>query len=245
MSTTTIVLACLVLMCGAAVQGAVGFGVNLFAAPILLLLDPALVPVPMILAALALNVLVTRREHGDAHWEMVRWPLVGVVPGSVLGALLVRWLGGNPDALALFFGGLILLAVALSFAGLHPRPTEPALAGAGFASGFMGTAIGIGGPPIAMMFQHRSGPELRGGLARFFTVGSVVSIVILAVVGRVGLDDLRTGALLLPGIVVGYLASSWIAGRVDAGHVRVAVLSLSAVSALVSMGQATSHLVNR
>lgn len=237
-------MAFVVVVIGASIQGAVGFGVNLFAAPVLVLLDPRFVPAPLVMAALALNVLVTRREVGDHHWAAVRWPLYGVVPGSIGGALLLARLGSSPDTLALVFGALILVAVGISVSGLHPARSPASLGSAGFVAGFMGTAIGIGGPPIALMFQDRSGPELRGALARFFGLASVLSLGLLAAVGRLTLDDAKVGALLLPAAVVGYLTSGWIAARVDGRHVRTAVLVLSAGSALVSMGVAVTHLIS-
>ncbi len=230
---------------GSAIQGAVGFGVNLFAAPLLVLISHDFVPAPMIVASFVLNLLLIRREQGSHHWGAVRWPLIGSVPGAVLGAWTLRTLDGNGDVLGLFFGGLILLAVLLSASGLHPRPTDPAMLGAGAASGFMGTAVGIGGPPIAMMFQRHAGADVRGALARFFLFGSVVSLALLAVFDRFHVHDLTVGVLLLPGTVLGFVLSGPLARRVDGHHVRVAVLALSAASALATIGQALVHIASR
>ena len=215
MSGADLVLAFVIVFLGAAIQGAVGFGINLFAAPLLVLLDARFVPAPMIIAALILNLLVARREVGEHHWEGVRRPLVGMVPGSVAGAAVLAVLGSRPDTLAIVFSLLILAAVGISASGLHPKPTPPVLTGAGFASGFMGTAVGIGGPPIALVFQDKSGPDLRGAMARFFSIGSIVSLVLLAAVGRLGVDDAKVGLMLLPGTYVGFKASTILAGRVD------------------------------
>ncbi|KAG1648065.1 hypothetical protein GQR58_030121 [Nymphon striatum] len=49
--------------CGALLQGAVGFGGNLIAAPIILLLDDRLVPGSLIFCALALNLCIAVRER--------------------------------------------------------------------------------------------------------------------------------------------------------------------------------------
>src|SRR5690606_17755869 len=46
MSATQLILALVVLFVGSAIQGSVGFGLNLFAAPLLVLIDPGLVPAP-------------------------------------------------------------------------------------------------------------------------------------------------------------------------------------------------------
>ena len=57
MTVTEALLAALDLRAGAAVQGAVGFGANLVAAPLLVLLGEGFVPGPVIVASGVLNVL--------------------------------------------------------------------------------------------------------------------------------------------------------------------------------------------
>ena len=72
---------------GAAVQGAVGFGMALLAAPLLVLIRPELVPGPLLINGLALTLLVARRERDSIDLFGVKWALVGRVPGVALGAL--------------------------------------------------------------------------------------------------------------------------------------------------------------
>ena len=54
--------------------------------------------------------------------------------------------------------------------------------GAGALSGFMGTIVSIGGPPIALLYQNESGPSLRGTLSAFFVVGVALAIIGLCAV---------------------------------------------------------------
>ena len=113
---------------------------------------------------------------------------------------------------------LVLLAVAVSVPGWRLAPTRPNLAGAGLASGFMGTISGIGGPPIALAYLGLDGPALRATLARYFLVGNLVAIPTLIVVGslerrrhpRVPRADPRCG--------LGFLVSGWLARHADRGH---------------------------
>ena len=60
-------VASLVLFCGTVVQGCIGFGGNLLAVPVVLLVEPDLVPGAMLIPAflVALLVLVREREHTD------------------------------------------------------------------------------------------------------------------------------------------------------------------------------------
>lgn len=228
--------AALVMTVGASIQGAVGFGSNLFAAPLLVLIDPALVPAPAILASFVLNLLVATREHGRHAWREIRIPVVAQVPGAIAGAAVLSVL--PKDDIAIFFAVMILLAVGLSASGLHPRRTPRNLVAAGGASGFMGTSVGIGGPPIALLYQHAEGHEIRAALSRFFGVGGLVSLAMLAAFGQFHLDDLGRALALLPGTLIGYFVSSRLLAHVDRSHVRAAVLGLSALSATAALFRA-------
>ena len=233
MSIPQHILAFLVVLIGSAIQGAVGFGSNLFAAPLLVLIDPSLVPGPTILSSSLLNILVIRRERAPHAWREMRWPTVGQLPGALAGAAVLSLIAKTN--ITVFFAILILVAVGLSLSGLHPRRTTPALTVAGFVSAFMGTAVGIGGPPIALFYQKATGPEIRAALSRFFGIGGLLSLVMLAIFGKFDRDDLINGVLLMPGAVVGYFLSGRLLAHVDRGHIRIAVLSLSALSALIAL----------
>ena len=61
----------------AAVQGSLGLGMALIAAPILLLIDPRLVPGPFLVAVLVVTVLMTRREWSDVKTTSIGWAGAG------------------------------------------------------------------------------------------------------------------------------------------------------------------------
>lgn len=229
-------LAVLVMVVGAAVQGAVGFGANLFAAPLLVLIDPGYVPVAVVVPSLALNALVLRTNRVPGAWSRVRWANLGQVPGVVAGAAVLAVVAR--ENLSVFFAVLILLAVGLSVLGLRVRRSNGTLFGAGLVTGFMGTAVGIGGPPMALVLQDSEGTTLRAMLSRVFFLGSCLSLAGLVAFGRVHVHDLVLGAALVPGTVAGFLASGRLRHRLDHGHIRVAVLTLSAASAVVALVRA-------
>ena len=230
MSGAELALASAVVMAGAMVQGSVGFGLNLVAAPVLALIDTELVPGPALVIALVLTLLMAVRERASTEWWGVRWALLGRVPGTVAGAVTLAVLPEH--GVALTFAILVLVAVGMSAIGLHLSPTRPNLIGAGALSGLMGTATSIGGPPIAMVYQRSPGATLRGTLAGFFAVGASMSLVVLAAVGEFGARDLVHSLVLLPGLLVGFVLSRVTAPHLDVGRTRVAVLVVSAASAL-------------
>jgi uncharacterized membrane protein YfcA len=228
----TLALAILVVTLSAAIHGAVGFGLNLLAVPVLLLLDPTYVPGPALIAGLLLSVLVAGREL-RAMDRRLGWAVVGLFPGTALGLML---LAAVPErALGLPLGLLVLVAVGLTAVKWSPRPTRPALLVAGTASGFLATAASIGGPPMALLYSRSAGARLRSTLSVFFVVAAAVAIGALAIGGRLGTHELRVSAALLPGVVIGFWLSGPLRGVVDRGRTRPVILALSALAALGAM----------
>lgn len=216
---------------GACLQGSIGFGMGLTSAPILALASPAFLPVPLLVTATLMTGLLTVRERRYGDPRGMGWALVGRVPGSALGAAAVAYLPVR--GLDATFGALILLAVALSTVGWSPGPGRGNLVTAGVLSGVMGTAVATGGAPIALVYQRAGGAQLRGTLSGFFFVGSVMSLLVLAAFGQVGLSELRDAGFLVPPMLAGLALSRYTAPRLDSGKVRQAVL---AVAALASAG---------
>jgi uncharacterized membrane protein YfcA len=231
-------LAAVVVALSAAVQGSVGFGLNLLAVPVLLLVDPSLVPGPMLVAGLTLSVLVAGREAG-AMDRRLGWAVIGLCPGTVFGLLLL--IRVSEDALKVSLGLLVLAAVGLSALRWSPRRNPPALLAAGTASGFLGTAAAIGGPPIALLYADTAGPKLRSTLSGFFVAAAVLSLAALVLAGRFGERDLRASAALLPGVLAGFLLSGPLRPLVDRRNGRPAVLGLSAVAALAAVAEGLLH----
>ncbi len=231
MNTAEWAVALVVVATGAMAQGALGFGLGLLAAPVLALLDAELVPGPLLIVALVLTVLVARGERGKLDVRGVGWAVAGRVPGSVVGAIAVVTLA--TDVLVVVFALSVLAGVALSVVGWDVRPTPVTLVTAGAASGVMGSITSIGGPPMALVYQHRSGPELRSTLALFFVFGSALSIVLLTVAGEIDSSDLRRAAAFMPAMLVGFAASRRLGHLLDRGFMRPAILWFSAIASVM------------
>ena len=102
----------------------------------------------------------------------------------------------------------------------------------GVGSGFVGTLSSVGGPLMALMYQRESGPRIRGTLGAIFTLGCIVSLTGLWCAGHFGLLEFTLGLLLMPGVLIGFALSRYTTGRIDRGHMRPAVLLISAISSL-------------
>jgi uncharacterized protein len=233
--SVTIILAGLVVLLGALVQGAVGFGLALIAAPLLAIIDPALVPVPLLLIATAHAALALLRERGETDWTGVGWALLGRLPGIVLGVLAVVLLPAHWFAAVV--AATVLGCVGLSLSRVCPRRTAPALVVAGVVSGAGGTASAIGGPPVALLYQDDGGPRVRATLGAYFTAGSLLSLAGLAVGGQFSDGALQAAAVLLPFMLLGFALSNPARRFLDRGWVRPAVLALASGGALALLVQ--------
>ena len=151
MSTLEFVLGLLVFTVGCTIQGVLGFGAGLFAVPILALIAPDFVPGPVLMANPLLCALFAWREHGAIDRAGLRWALIGRVPGVLFGAWALTAV--SEDGLGLLFGTLLLIGVGLKVSGVHAARTPWTLMGAGGLSGFMGTSVAVGGPPIALVLD--------------------------------------------------------------------------------------------
>lgn len=220
---------------GSVLQGSIGFGLALLAAPLLALIDGSLAPGPLLVCNVALTALMARREWRAVRYRDLGWSLGGRVIGIVVVVAIMRDL--SVRGLDLLFGGIVLVAVAVTALGPSFRLNPSTLLGAGVASGIMGTATAIGGPPMALVYQREEGPQFRGTLSAYFTIGAILSAVGLAWGGRFGRPEISAGLLLCPGVVVGYLASHRFIGLVDRTGVRPAVLLVSALSAMILIGR--------
>lgn len=228
MTPAEVALVAAILTCACAVQGAVGFGAALLAAPLLILIEPDLVPGPMLVVGFTLNLLMLWREKQGATMHDVAWATAGRIPGNLIGAATL--LAISTQSLEAVFGVLTLAAVGLSASGYHLRPTAPALVGAGVLSGFMGTTISVGGPAMALVYQREKGPVLRGTLARILIIGSVLSLALIALIGKFGRWEATASLLLLPGVFLGFGLSGFLVGHLDKGHTKTAVLTLSGIA---------------
>jgi len=213
---------------GTAVQGTVGFGLGLIAAPVLAGIDPMFVPGPILAVAILLGFLLTRRELKHVDRTGFGWVVLGRIPGTVAAIVTMSML--PQSGIIITIGALVLLAVAISVSGLDFELTPRTLVGTGAASGFMSTISSVGGPPLALAYQHSHGPRLRGTLSAHFIIGAGISVIALVAAGRYGAREVEASLVLVPAVLVGYLLSGFTAPILDRGYTRPVVLGLAALA---------------
>ncbi|MGE0803368.1 MAG: TSUP family transporter [Lautropia sp.] len=213
------------------IQGASGIGFAMITAPVFAFLAPELLPGCLLALMLPLNAYVAWQERGAIDRLGARWITYGRVFGAVGGAGVLLLLSAKTLAVAV--GLTTLLATFLSICAPAFKPTSRAFAAAGFATGITETTTGIGGPPLALVYQHEEPATLRASIAFCFLIGELMSLALLAVTGRPIVEHLLATAALVPAVALGIALSRQVRHRVDAPALRIFVLAFSALSGAV------------
>lgn len=213
------------------VQGATGVGFALIAAPVMGLLKPDLLPVGLLALMVPLNLYVCWRERASIDRSGASWITAGRVAGTIGGILVLVAL--TPEQLRLFVG-LATLGAALASL-LMPRfdPSRPAFVTSGVVTGITETATGIGGPPLALVYQHQPPAVMRSTVALCFLIGEVVSLLVLALSRKAAAAQFASAAQLLPPLVLGVLSSRLAHRHVDGRFLRGFVLVFALVSGVM------------
>ncbi len=233
LSALELVAAVATVLAGAIVQGGIGIGFGIVLVPVLALLAPASLPATPLLLALPLTALVAARERGDVDWRALPRLLLGRVGGTVAAVWLLVVV--TEATLEILFGVVVLAVAALSGFAPSVRPTPAAQVGAGFTSGLFATTAAIGGPPVALLYQARPGPELRATLGVVFFLGSLLSLAGLVVADRLALAHFGFALVLLPALLAGFAASRRLWRLLEAGWLRPAVLAFAAAAGALAI----------
>lgn len=228
MSTGFLVATALLVLVAAFVQGTTGFGFALIVAPVVGLIEPTLLPVVLLVLMIPLNVYVAWRERHALDTGGAGWITAGRIAGTAGGLWVL--VAVPASGLSLLIGGSTVLAALGSLLAPAFVPGRGALVAAGAVTGVTETATGIGGPPLALVYQHRPAPQLRSTVAVCFVVGEVVSLAVLGATDKVDGHQLWTALLLLPALGVGALLSRAVHHRVDGALMRTLVLGFALTS---------------
>lgn len=235
------VIACLTIFFAAAIQTAIGFGLALVAVPILLLVDSALVPAPVVMSAFAQLVYPVWSHRHDIDWSKIKMAVVGRFPGTFVAMGLMTTFAES--GLKIFIAVSVLAAVVMSLLKISAEPNQRNHLIAGFFSGISGTTAGIGGPPIALLYQHQKGDVIRANLGAFFLVGAIISLAGMGAVGFVTISSWIYGALFLPSTLIGVWAGSKLKSHLKPELMRPLILTLCSASALAVMAREFTSLI--
>jgi len=151
----------------------------------------------------------------------------------------MEYLAFGMMALLVIFGAFLQSLIGLGYVLLVAPflvlydPNFVSVGIAGFFSGIMGTLAGLGGPPMAILYQNEKGSVIRGTLSGFSILGTVLSLLFLEIAGKFTLNDLKLFSYMVPGIIAGFYLSKYAISFVDKGYIRKAMLGVSFLAAIV------------
>ncbi|MEZ9523506.1 sulfite exporter TauE/SafE family protein [Enterovibrio norvegicus] len=203
----------LALGAGAFVQSLIGFGLAIVAAPIVMMIEPTLVPSAVTMVTLCLASINTWQYRRQISLKGLGWAFIGRIPGTFVAGVMLIYLSLN--VLEIAMGVAVLFAVVASVFKFSVEPNNKNMFWAGFTAAVMGTTTSIGGPPMALVLQKMDVAMMRANLAGYFVFSCVISLVVLAMTGYFNLWHVKVSLMSLPIVFV----SSWVAFRI-APHIR-------------------------
>jgi len=236
LSEAALALLCAVVAVAAFVQGTTGLGFALILAPVLVIVAPGLVPVTILALTVPLNVYVAWRERRALDWRGAGWVTVARIAGTFGGLWLLATLSAK--GLSIAIGGATIVASVATLVAPTFAPGAKSFLVAGLVTGIAETATGIGGPPLALVYQHRPAATLRSTIALCLLVGQLVSLGVLTLAGRAHAEQFTAALLLAPALALGAFASRAAHHRVGGRALRTFVLGFAIVSGAVLLVRA-------
>ncbi|ERK69517.1 sulfite exporter TauE/SafE family protein [Leifsonia aquatica] len=235
---------------GAVAQRLTGMGFALVVSPFLvLLLGPfdgvMLVNLASIVSALIVLVSVWRDVDPRAYGWMASAAVVGVVPGALLAARV------DPAVLETIVGAVLLVSLTASLlvarlpitlSGRAPRLV------AGFASGLMNAAAGVGGPAVSAYGILSRWPQrsFAATLQPYFATVGLASVVAKLIVAPGSFPDLGLVGWLaaLVALIAGVITGTLAARRLHVRWARLAVIVIAFGGAAVALVSGIVDLVS-
>lgn len=227
--------------------GLFGVGGSSFGTPVLGLLGvPGLVavaaPIPAVIpAALAGMAGYVRRRQ--VEWPVARWAIYGGAPGTVVGGLLSKTVGGK--------GLLVASGVVLGIVGLRillplpekrlagrarrrPAVVVPAAVAVGLFTGLLANGGGFLLVPLFVLVLGLTMPESAGTSLVVISVLSLPTLVTHLALGHV---DWMVAVPFAAGAIPGSALGSWLAPRLPAESLRRGFAVLLIVFAVYFVAQ--------
>ena len=186
---------------GAITQSAIGIGFGLPAC-FLVLYEPSMVPSCIVLMGTFLAFSNAFLSLNDVIKKDLIYSFSGRIVGSLLSIPLLYLTLGTKNYL-IFFGVLLLVAVFLSVKKWNVAASKKNITIAGACSGLMGTMIGIGGPPMAIVYQNSTAKNVVATLNMFFGIGALFSVLLLVYIDLINLREVMRSLMLAPALIIG------------------------------------------
>ena len=192
------------------IRSTFGFGEALVAVPLLALRIPVAVAAPLaVLVSIVVAGVVVAQDWRRVDVRSAGWLVLAAMLGIPLGLLLLML--GNDHLVKLILGVVISGFSAYSLANRRAmrltQDRRSVLLGVGFASGILGGAYGMNGPPLAIYGAIRgwTPQQFRATLQGYFLPASVAGLIGYSLAGLWVPAVTRYFLLTLPAVLIATL----------------------------------------
>ncbi len=215
-----------------------GFGSALIAIPLLSILFGAKYAIPFIfLYECLIDIMILGRDglkiRGEASqaWPLLVSGLIGIPLGT---EVLIR---SDEEFLKIAIGiALIFFSILLLWnVNLKLRRGKLGSVAAGLMGGFLCGSIGMPGPPMALLLssQGYAKDEFRRLIVIFLTVVDFSTFIYFVWIGLINVDMLMHSLMFLPALAMGFLAGSFVFGKVDEAYFRRLALGITLAAGML------------
>jgi uncharacterized membrane protein YfcA len=242
MAFSAIILANLVMAIGASVQTAAGFGMSLIALPLLLSLNAALAPGPILFSQLLLVLCLSSLDWRAADRGTLLVAGAAAVAGTVAGLGLLSVVSATQ--FVVLTASVLVGVSAMALFRIDIRTSTRNVLVAGFLCGVCGTTTSVSGPPlVAVMSSSRPPAEIRATLALFLLFSTVLSLAGLAAVGKFTFEQLLLSLWISPGVFLGVYCTRRFSAQIDSlVRPRMLFTIASSGATLIFLGKALIRL---
>jgi hypothetical protein len=221
----------------ATVQLIAGFGFALAAVP---LFSVVIDPHDAVIVSLGIAMFTSGAQAWMGRAATDR-PVAGSMLAGAAVGLPVGWAvftSADDRVLGIVIGVAVLTSVVVIARGLDLRHAGRGLdLGAGALSGALTMSSSVNGPPLVFTLQARQfGPvRFRSTITTVFAVLDFVGIIIFALSGEIGGDELTAIAVALPGVAVGAAAGIGLRRYLSPARFRGVVLVLLVIAGVTAI----------
>ena len=231
----------------ATVNGALGYGYSSITVPISLLvvtsrvLNPALVLVECVVN---LYALVIARRSIRRVWPLVAPVAIGILPGVVVGSLVLFAI--STDWAKLVTYGALLPLILIQAAGLRLAIRRVRAVGVAFGAGVgvLYSLTTISGPPLALYFNNQSigKDEFKVALALTRSIESISTLLAYAALGMITADSIALVPALAPGVLLGLPLGFYLIRRIHTETFRRVCMSFDAYLVAFGLSRVVAQL---
>lgn len=229
MSVLTTIILLLIIAIGTYFQTLTGFGLAMIVIGVssgIELTSVAFIATVVSLISLVNSAVALPGHLHHIDWRIANTTLLGIVPSSVIGVVLLNYLNTQAASILEFILGAIIVYSGISFA-LNPkqRKTSSSLKSffaVGFISGLCGGLFGMPGPPVIfhMYRQPMSMPVIRYMLLLMFACTAFSRTFYEVITEGLPKDSLIISAIAIPCVAIVTLLAQRFPPPVSAQNMR-------------------------